>query len=216
MKSKAYTAGSLNSPARPPPRIRSLRDRIRLTLHSRGSPEAIARGVALGLFVAVSPLFGLHIPITLLAATFLRANRPAALLAVFTSNVATFAPIFTFTYAVGARLLPGRPPLEVRSLLNTIAERMRGRPFFHVVEAALDLFHSLKGLFWPLLLGGLIVGTLAAVVAYPLTLRLILQMRNRRKKWLATHPNTLRRLERMRSVSMPSAPDDVRTGPPGA
>jgi uncharacterized protein (DUF2062 family) len=173
-------------------RTRSFRERVRLTLHSRGSAEAIARGVALGLFIALTPLFGLHLPIVWLVALLLRANRTASFLAVFVTNVVTFVPIFAFTYAVGVQILPGRFNPEVRSLLHDLAERMRARPFFAFTDNFQDLVLSLKDLFWPMMAGGIIVGAIAAALAYPLTRRLVIRVRDRRKQWLAHHPNALK------------------------
>jgi hypothetical protein len=174
-------------------RTRSLKERIRLTLHARGSAEAIARGVAFGLFLAFTPLFGLHLPLAWMGAFLLRANRTATFLSVFVTNIATFVPIFAFTYAVGVRILPGRFTPDIRNLLGDLAGRMRDRPFYSLAANFLDLFQSLKGLFWPLLAGGLVVGAITAALAYPLTLRLVLRIRDRRKRWLAHHPNVLKR-----------------------
>lgn len=192
-------------------RVRSLKERIRLTIHARGSPEAIARGIALGLFVAFTPLFGLHLPIAWFGAMALRANRTATILSLFVSNAATFVPIFAFTYAVGIHILPGRFAPDARLLLHDLSGRMRTRPLYAVWTNFQDLILSLKDLFWPMMVGGLVVGAIAAGLAYPLVLRLVVRVRENRRRWLAKHPNAL---NRNRARSMPEDEPGDRAHPP--
>lgn len=73
----------------------------------RGSPEAIGLGIAIGIFVGFSPLMGFQMLIAIFLATFMYANRPAAMAAVWITNPLTFLPIYIFTYRVGKCLLPG-------------------------------------------------------------------------------------------------------------
>jgi len=69
------------------------------------SPNRIALGVALGLFVALMPIYGLHI-ITVLALSFLlRANKLAALTAIFVTNPLTAVPIYYCNYLIGRKIL---------------------------------------------------------------------------------------------------------------
>ena len=44
----------------------------------RGLPEEIARGMALGIFIGMTPTMGLQMPIALVFATILKENRLAA------------------------------------------------------------------------------------------------------------------------------------------
>jgi uncharacterized protein (DUF2062 family) len=70
-------------------------------LHIDDSPAKIALGLAIGLFVAWTPLLGLHILIVLAFAVLLRANKFVALTSVWVSNVFTFAIIYYPAYLVG-------------------------------------------------------------------------------------------------------------------
>lgn len=170
------------------PRVRRKRSwltLLRLAVHSRGTPEAIARGVAIGILIALSPTIGFQVVLALVLATLLRANRIAALVPVFLTNLATLPPVFGFTYMVGSRILPGRPPEKVRALLLRIAGRMRQHEFYNLPEQFREFVRIGRDLFWPMLLGGLIVGAACAALAYPATLWVVRRLRRRRSLRLA-------------------------------
>jgi uncharacterized protein (DUF2062 family) len=70
-------------------------------LHIEDSPHKIALGLAIGLFVAWTPLLGVHILLVIALAMLLRANKFAALVSVWVSNVFTFFIIYYPNYLVG-------------------------------------------------------------------------------------------------------------------
>ena len=65
--------------------FRILRSVVRL----RGSPRAIAGGLAIGVFVAFMPTRGFQMLFAAFLATLFGANRPAAVLPVWITNPAT-------------------------------------------------------------------------------------------------------------------------------
>jgi uncharacterized protein (DUF2062 family) len=81
-------------------------------LHIDDSPHKIALGVAIGLFIAWSPLIGVHIFLAIGFSLLLRANKFAAFVSVWVSNVFTFFIIYYPGYLLGAFLFgifaPGR------------------------------------------------------------------------------------------------------------
>ena len=165
----------VRKPRRPRPWTHYVRHVVRLRDH----PDAIARGVAAGMIVAFSPFFGFHIVLGLLLASLVRGSRLAVLPPLFLTNVFTAVPVYTFCYRVGAALIPGRP-LNIRAVLQ--------RPLASDSLGWRDRLHALMAqgwdLFGPLLLGGLIVGGLAAALSYPLTIRLVRRYRHRRSQRL--------------------------------
>ncbi len=84
------------------PVLRFVKTRI---LHIDDSAERIARGIAVGLFTAFLPVFGLHIPLALLLAAILRANKVMALLFIWVSNPFTAVFIYWPCYKVGSFVL---------------------------------------------------------------------------------------------------------------
>ncbi len=127
---------------------------IRL-LRLRDSPERIARGLALGLFLGMTPTFGVQMLLALFAAILLRENKLAAILGVWVTNPVTAPFIYGLEYEVG-RILLALPHPEMHLQFN---------------------YHFLKLFGWqvilPLSLGSLIFGVAAAIIGYFLTLKFV-------------------------------------------
>ncbi len=127
---------------------------IRL-LRLRDSPERIARGMALGLFIGMSPTFGVQMVLALFAAILLRENKLAAILGVWVTNPVTAPFIYGLEYEFG-RILLALPHPEMQLQFN---------------------YHFLKLFGWqvilPLSLGSLLFGIAAAVIGYILTLKFV-------------------------------------------
>lgn len=118
----------------------------------RGSAEEVARGMALGVFIGMTPTMGVQMPIALFFAMLLRENKLAAVLGVWISNPMTAIPIYTFNFKMGKYLL-GTHDLKM--------------PNFSSLEDVLQLGYDFLG---PLTVGSLVVGIVAAAVAYVATL----------------------------------------------
>jgi len=70
-----------------------------------GSPEQIAWGTALGLFLAMSPTMGLQMAIAIPLAAFFKISKLAAAGAVWLTNPATAPFIYWFNFKLGAKIL---------------------------------------------------------------------------------------------------------------
>lgn len=109
--------------------------------------RAVVPAVSLGLFVAFIPVPG-HPLIAALGALALRINVPVAAVTTFASNPLTIGPMFFFAYRLGQKLLDLEP-----------------RPFRF--ELSLEWVSGQFLTMWqPLLLGCVILGSLAALVGY--------------------------------------------------
>lgn len=89
-----------------PQRIRrSLRyARLRFS-RGRARPAEIARGMAVGAFVGVMPLFGVQTLVAIALAPLLRGNAIAAATTTWVSNPITFIPLYALNYRIGQQLL---------------------------------------------------------------------------------------------------------------
>lgn len=77
-------------------------------LRLKGDPHTLARGVAIGLFIGVTPTLPLHTILILLFAYILRGNTIASLIsATLVSNPLTFAPQYYFSWRIGNWITPG-------------------------------------------------------------------------------------------------------------
>ncbi len=102
---------------------------------------------ALGLFVAFLPFPG-HMLISALAALALRVNIPVAALSTWASNPLTIGPMYYFAYLLGANIL-NTPP----------------QPF--EMELSLDwVTHTFVNIWQPMLLGSVLLGSIAALVGF--------------------------------------------------
>jgi len=142
-----------------------------VTLH--GSSEAIALGTAIGVFVAFTPTVGFQMLIGAFLATLVGANRPAAMIPAWITNPFTIAPIFTATYWLGKFFWPGPSVGEVYHRLLVAAQGLARLSFYELHKQLIEILRLGEEVFVPMSIGGVIVGSLCGVIAYPLTLRAV-------------------------------------------
>lgn len=123
----------------------------------QGTSAAIARGIAVGVFAGMFPIFGFQILASVLLATWVRGNKLAAAAATWVSNPFTYVPLFAFNYQVGQRLL-GLEQIPLAKL---------------EVMFSGEILRLGTGLAAALFFGCLVVGLVAAPVSYFLSYGLI-------------------------------------------
>ena len=164
--------------------VRRLRLQIRRLLQLDDTPESIARGVALGIFIAMTPTVGVQMILVAIVHTLCRANRIAGFVMVYISNPVTMIPIYWLDYAIGWLVLQPISGIEwlgyqhFAELFDLSQAQGLGSAATEFASRAVDLGVGIAG---PLCLGGLILGTVCAVPTYPITLRLIRQQRQWRQ-----------------------------------
>ncbi|OGQ97808.1 MAG: hypothetical protein A2505_02600 [Deltaproteobacteria bacterium RIFOXYD12_FULL_55_16] len=92
-------------------------------LRLQGDPHSLALGVAIGLFIGITPTIPLHGLLIIILAWPLRGNILAALIAAtVVSNPLTWLPQYYFSWRLGNWLLPGHLSWErIQSLLGLFA-----------------------------------------------------------------------------------------------
>jgi uncharacterized protein (DUF2062 family) len=153
-----------------------LRSTIRRLLAIDDPPERTAFAFSVGVFIAFSPLLGLHTILATLLAVIFRFNKIAIYAGTLVNNpLFTMVPIILASYSIGALLL-GRPLGLSHRHLELLEEP-------HLLTA--DYWRALYRQDWdvlaPFALGGLVLSCVCSVASYPLTLRL-LRIRDRRKE----------------------------------
>ncbi|MDX2495697.1 MAG: DUF2062 domain-containing protein [Desulfuromusa sp.] len=120
----------------------------------RSEPDAVGRGMALGLFLGFTPTFGVQVFLAVFLAILLRQNKIAAFVGVWITNPLTAPLIYGLEYKVG-RLLLGMPPLSTN-------------------HPDLELSWSLGAhIALPMILGSLVLGIPVAMIGYSMTVRLV-------------------------------------------
>jgi uncharacterized protein (DUF2062 family) len=142
-------------------------------------PERTALAFSKGVFIAFSPLLGLHTILATLVAFLFRFNKIAVYTGTFLNNpFITLVPIIISSYAIGAFLL-GRPlriPAQGLALLQ--------QPHLLTAEYYRKVFHESWYIVWPFTIGGTVLAVVCSLIAYPVTSSL-LRARKRTKKPVA-------------------------------
>ena len=121
-------------------------------LRMRSSPEAVARGVAAGVFAGSFPLLGLQIIIGVAIAAVVRGNKAIAAAATWISNPLTYVPIFWLNFHVGRWLLRLPPTTE----LSIDISNWQWNTF---MTMGMQVFSSL-------MVGSLVMGCAVSVLSY--------------------------------------------------
>ncbi len=127
-------------------------------LSLRESPRRIAASLAIGIFIGLSPLFGVHTVIAIALIYALRLNMTATMTGVYVTNPFTVIPIYTFaTWAgskfLGMQFIPGNFDFGHITLKNFTGE--------------------LKYLLKPFVVGSTMIAICAAVAMYLIVHRLL-------------------------------------------
>lgn len=131
----------------------------------RSSPEAMARGLAAGVFAGCFPMFGLQTIIGVTLAALVRGSKILAAGGTWVSNPFTYVPIFAFNFQVGERLL-GQTDVSLD---------LSG------VESWQSLMALGADLVGTLFLGCFVVGVIAAICSYFFGHGLVLYLRRRQQ-----------------------------------
>ena len=142
----------------------------------KGEPDVLARGVAIGTFIGVTPTIPFHTVLTLALALLLRGSKVAALLATFiVSNPLTFLPQYYLSWQIGNWLLPGKHSWEdVSGLINLIGSGAKTSEilaaFNHVSTNSLTV----------LIVGGIVLAIPFTVIFYCLSYNFFRGMQKKR------------------------------------
>jgi uncharacterized protein (DUF2062 family) len=115
------------------------------------SPHRISLAFALGVFIGMSPVFGLHTVLGILVAYVFRLNKFVTIIGVYITNPWTIIPIYTFSTWVGAKCLGISnimPDVDWRSI--TISK----------------LLNDFSHLLMPFVVGTVLVGVISSVTSY--------------------------------------------------
>lgn len=145
-----------------------LKERLRLFLirlrDLQGEPRYVAMGMAIGVFVAVTPTIPFHTIIALGMAFILKGSKPAAVIGVWFSNPLTIPPLYYGSFKLGSLLL--REPLPDDINFESIPE---------LLDLGLDVTLAM-------LIGGVLLGIIPAVIAYFVTFKVVVKLRERARR----------------------------------
>lgn len=138
----------------------------------RATPHEVALGFALGVFSACTPFLGFQTILALMLAFVLRVSMPAALLGTFIGNPLSWPAIWSGSYVAGALLL-GQDPAYAADHFTDTANALGATlsaPSPENLNTAVDY---LSPIVEPMIVGGLLVGLIAAIFSYYPTRRAV-------------------------------------------
>ena len=152
------------------------------------TPERIARGIAVGVFISFTPLFGFHLLLATGLAWVVRGNVLAALLGTFFGNPFTFPLILVSAFETGSMILGQGHMVTAHQVAGSIKGVWQ-----EIVENTYALFTSdpilwdqsrafFGDVFLPYMLGGTIAGSVAAMTVYIILLPIIRAYHARRQR----------------------------------
>ncbi len=158
------------------PNLASIRPRLRIfwrqILRVRATPHEVALGFAIGVFSACTPFLGVQTILACAIAYVLRVSMPAALLGTVVGNPLSWPAIWSASYISGALLL-GQDPSYATDHLGDTANVLGATlmaPSPEKLDAVVDNLSPFAG---PMVVGGLLVGLIAAIFSYYPTRRAV-------------------------------------------
>jgi len=130
---------------------------VRKLLHVRDTPEALARGLAIGFFFGVSFFWGLQILLAVLVSHLVRGNKVVAAAMTAISNPLTSLPLYTLCYFVGHLIMGGSDAHPDFALVHSVEGFLALGPRF----------------FLTMLIGTTAVGVVGGVTVYFFSQRLL-------------------------------------------
>ena len=121
-------------------------------LKIRGNPREIALGMALGLFIGMTPIMGLHIATAVPLAALFKWNKISAAAGVWITNPLTAPVIYPITYVVGKPFLGASRPVNL--------------PLAEGLDAVIKMLLKAPEIFWAMTIGGVILGVPLALIGY--------------------------------------------------
>lgn len=151
----------------------------RKLLRVRATPHEIALGCAAGVFAACTPFLGAQMILAVVLALLLRVSVPAAIVGTFVGNPISWPAIWSASYIAGAWLLGQDPAVAADQLAEsaTVLSATLSSPGQPSLTAAVV---NLSPFLQPLLIGGVVIGLLAASASYYPTLRAVRLFQRRR------------------------------------
>ncbi|MDL2124231.1 MAG: DUF2062 domain-containing protein [Deltaproteobacteria bacterium] len=128
-----------------------------------GDPHYVALGMAIGVFISVTPTIPFHTVIALALAFILRGSKAAAAIGVWFSNPITIPLFYKGSYDLGVSILGNSAPFSTE------------------YESILELLKLGADVTIAMITGGVVLGILPAIAAYFITRRIFIKLRLRKK-----------------------------------
>ncbi len=128
-----------------------------------GDPHYVALGMAIGVFISVTPTIPFHTVLAIFLAFVLRGSKAAAAIGVWFSNPLTIPFFYKGSYDLGMSILGNSAPFSTK------------------YESILELLKLGANVTIAMVTGGIILGILPGIAAYFITRKIFIRLRLRKK-----------------------------------
>lgn len=140
----------------------ALRDKLSAIFSIKDSPKKIAISFAVGVFIGMSPILGLHTVLGIAAAWIFRLNKFVTIIGVYITNPWTIVPIYTFATWFGAKLL------GIKKIIPAIDWNNISFNY---------LLNEMSHLLLPFVFGTTLLGLLSAIAGYIIIYQAVMRSR---------------------------------------
>ena len=131
------------------------------TLH--GDPHYVAMGMAIGVFISITPTIPFHMVIAVALAFVFKGSKPAAFVGVWLCNPVTMPFFYLGSYKTGMFILGKTAPFDAKY-----------ESVFELMKLGLDVTIAM-------ITGGMILGIIPGIAAYFITRKIFTKIRARSK-----------------------------------
>ncbi|MCG8472259.1 MAG: DUF2062 domain-containing protein [Desulfobacterales bacterium] len=138
----------------------------------QGNPHYVAMGMAIGVFVGITPTIPFHTALAIALAFVFRGSKPAAAIGVWVSNPVTIPLFYYGSYKVGVGLFggPGGQMPDFDKMIHTLESSIPMQDKLDLIKVFLA--HNLE-IALLMLAGGVLLAIVPALLSYYLTRRLM-------------------------------------------
>ena len=142
-------------------------------VRDKGTPEYIARGWAIGIFVGFAIPFGLQLAISNPLSVLMKGSKLGSILGTFTTNHFTIFIIYPFQCWLGNKVICGSLSLnKIECMMRDVLEHRNYETLFDMgLEVAISFF-----------IGGLLLAVISTPVCYYVIRRIVIKYRLLREK----------------------------------
>jgi uncharacterized protein len=141
-----------------------IRDIVAQARQLQGDPHSIATGMAIGVFIGVTPTIPLHTVLAVALAFIFKCSKPAAIIGVWVGNPITIPFFYIGSYQLGAFLFNISTPFNPEHI-----------SIHQLMELGLETTVAMN-------IGGILLGIPFGVAAYFIILKAFKSIREKREK----------------------------------
>jgi uncharacterized protein (DUF2062 family) len=142
----------------------SFREFINRAKNLNGEPHYIAMGMAIGVFIGITPTIPFHTILAVLIAFICRGSKPAAMVGVWFSNPLTIPLFYYASYKAGNFILGKTMPFDQK--------------YDSILELAKIGFETTIAM----LTGGVVIGIIPAILSYFITKKIFMKIRSKKNR----------------------------------